>query len=75
MELSPLLLQWQEEALHEGARKAIRTFIEAFFRVQFGDLDEELSKIVEPLVELPSEESVPLLLQSSREELLARFGS
>jgi hypothetical protein len=83
MELSPLLLQWRDEALQEGeerglqqgARTERRTMIENLLRVRFGILDQELSGIIEPLVELPSEEFAVLLLQLSREELLARFGS
>jgi hypothetical protein len=88
MELSPLLLQWREEALQEGeerglqqglqrgARMERRTIIENFLRVRFGDLDEELSGIVQPLLELsPEEFTTVLLLQLSREELLARFAS
>ena len=75
MELSPLLLQWRDEALQRGARMANRSIIESLLRARFGDLDEELSGIIEPLLELPSEEFAVLLLQSSREELLARFGS
>lgn len=87
MELSPLLVQWREEALQEGeerglqqglqrgARMERRTIIENFLRVRFGDLNEELSGIIQPLLDLPSEEFAVLLLQLSREELLARFGS
>ncbi|MFB2895467.1 hypothetical protein ACE1CI_21390 [Aerosakkonemataceae cyanobacterium BLCC-F50] len=87
MELSPLLLQWREEALLEGeergfqqglqrgARTERRTIIENFLRARFGDLDKELSGIIQPLLELSSEEFAVLLLQLSREELLARFGS
>jgi len=86
MELSPLLLQWREEALHEGEERGLqqglqrgtrmerRATIENLLRVRFGDLDEELSEIVQPLLELPPEQFVVLLLQLSREELLARFG-
>ncbi|MFB2897250.1 hypothetical protein ACE1CI_30410 [Aerosakkonemataceae cyanobacterium BLCC-F50] len=73
MELSPLLLKWREEALQEGLRTERRTMIENFLRAKFGVLDEELSGIIEPLLELPSEEFAVLLLQLSREELLARF--
>ncbi|MFB2935899.1 hypothetical protein ACE1B6_11655 [Aerosakkonemataceae cyanobacterium BLCC-F154] len=85
MELSPLLLQWREEALHEGeerglqqglergARTERRIIIESFLRARFGDLDKELSGIIQPLLELPTEEFAVLLLQLSREELLARF--
>jgi hypothetical protein len=73
MELSPLLLKWREEALQEGLRTERRTMIENFLRAKFGVLDEELSVIIEPLLELPSSEFAVLLLQLSREELLARF--
>jgi hypothetical protein len=38
-----------------------------------GNLDEELLSIIEPLLELPPEEFTGLLLQLSRDELLARF--
>lgn len=87
MELSPLLLQWREEALHEGEERGFqqglqrgsrierRTIIENFLRARFGDLDRELSGIVQPLLELPPEEFTVLLLQLSREELLTRFAS
>ncbi|MFB2839729.1 hypothetical protein [Floridanema evergladense] len=87
MELSPLLLQWREEAVHEGeelglqqglergARTERRSIIENFLRVRFGVLDEELSGIIQPLLELSAEEFTKvLLLQLSREELLAKFG-
>ncbi len=46
--------------------------IENFLRVCFG-LDEALLAIVEPMLELPPEEFTVLLLQLSREQLLARF--
>ncbi|XWK87876.1 MAG: hypothetical protein U7127_27445 [Phormidium sp.] len=83
MELSPLLLQWRDEALQEGMQQGVqqgvrmgkRTMIENALRVRFGNLDEELSGIIEPLLELPPEEIMVLALQLSREELLARFGS
>ncbi|HEY9850655.1 MAG TPA: hypothetical protein V6D28_14405 [Leptolyngbyaceae cyanobacterium] len=75
MELSPLLLQWEEQAVQRGARMGKRTMIENALRVRFGNLDEELSGIIEPLLELPPEEIMVLALQLSREELLARFGS
>ena len=46
-------------------------------RSRFGTVDAELSKVIEPLLELPLEECAGLLLQVShlsREELIARFG-
>jgi predicted hydrocarbon binding protein len=79
MELSPLLLKLQEEAIQQGFQqgriKERRRNIENFLRVRFGVLDEELSIIVEPMLELQPEEFAVLLLQLSREELLARFSS
>lgn len=74
MELSPLVLQWREEARQEGRQEGERVVIENLFKVRFGELDEELAAIVEPVLELPPEEFTQLLLQLSREELLARFG-
>lgn len=90
MELSPLLLQWRDEAIQEGEERGLqrglqqglqqgvrterRATIENLLRVRFGSLDEELSGIIELLLELPPEEFTVLLLQLSREELLARFG-
>ena len=91
MELSPLLLQWEEQALQRGLQRGLqqgeerglqrgvimerRATIENLLRLRFGVLDEQLSGIIEPLLELPPEEFTALLLQLSREELLARFGS
>lgn len=82
MELSPLVLQWREEARQEGKQEGRqegkqegeRVVIENLLRVRFGELDEELAAIIEPVLELPPEEFTQLLLQLSREELLARFG-
>jgi hypothetical protein len=74
MELSPLVLQWREEARQEGRQEGERVVIENLLRVRFGELDEELAAIIEPVLELPPEEFTQMLLQLSREELLARFG-
>jgi len=53
---------------------ASATLLEDFLRqVRFGSVDEELAAIVEPLLALSPEEFTPMLLQLSREELLARF--
>ncbi|WP_017654904.1 hypothetical protein [Fortiea contorta] len=70
MRLSPLYTQRIEEATHLGERKVV----ESLLKSRFGSLDEQLSAIIEPLLSLKAEEFTPLLLQLSREELLARFG-
>jgi hypothetical protein len=78
MNLSPLYLQRLEEAGQQGIQQGIQTerraTIENLLRVRFGSLDEALAAIVEPMLELPPEEFTLLLLQLSRDELLARFG-
>ena len=82
MELSPLVLQWREEARQEGKQEGKqegrqegqRVVVENLLRARFGSLDDQLEAIIEPVLELPPEEFTQLLLQLSREELLARFG-
>ena len=73
MELSPLVLQWQEEAERKGMQAERRATIENLLRVRFGSLDNALSATIEPMLELPPEEYTRLLLQLSREELLNWF--
>jgi hypothetical protein len=81
MELSPLYLERLNEATQQGIKRGIQQgiqqgesiVVENLLRVRFGVLDEELQSIVAPLLELPPEEFTSLLLQLSRDELLARF--
>ena len=75
MELSPLVLQWREEAQQAGMRAERRATIENLLRVRFGELDDALTAIISPMLELPPEEFTRLLLQLSREELLNRFSA
>ena len=69
MRLSPILSQQLESATQQGQRQVV----ENLFKVRFGGLDEELSAIISHLLLLPPEEFTPLLLQLSRDELVARF--
>jgi hypothetical protein len=81
MELSPLyqerlnasVEQGMQQGMQQEMQKGQRLVVENLLRVRFGGLDEELMTIVEPLLVLPPEEFTYLLLQLSREELLARF--
>ncbi|MBV9387928.1 MAG: hypothetical protein JOZ78_16015 [Chroococcidiopsidaceae cyanobacterium CP_BM_ER_R8_30] len=66
MNLSPAYLQRREEILQEGVRQGQRVIIENLLKVRFGSLDEQLSKLVEPLLDLSPEESTRLLTQLSR---------
>ena len=90
MRLSPLFDQQLEQAkqeaqqqgmqegiqqgIQEGIQQGQRRLIENLLTSRFGSLDEQLATMISPLLTLPPEELAPLLLQSSREELLSRFG-
>ena len=88
MSLSPAYLkqreEWKQEGIEEGRQQGRqqgqkdgqRLMGESLLAVRFGNLDEELSAIVSPLMELSLTERTQLLLNLSnlsRQELLARF--
>ena len=75
MNLSAAYLKWREDTLQEGRREAQREMVENLLRAKFGELDAELSALIDSMLTLPPEELAPLLLQLSREELQERFGS
>ena len=78
MRLEPLYQQDREQAKQEGKQEGRqeerRQIIENLLQVRFGTLDDELSAIIEPILALPPSEFTLLLMQLSREELIARFG-
>ena len=82
MNLSPAYEKWREETLQEGVKKGVkkgvkqaqRVFVKSLLRSRFGKIDKALLPVVEPLVQLPPEESARLLPRLSREEFLAKFG-
>ncbi|WP_242028594.1 hypothetical protein [Anabaena sp. FACHB-1250] len=47
--------------------------IESILQVRFGEVDSQLATIINSLIAMKREEFTPLLLQLSREELLAKF--
>jgi hypothetical protein len=65
----------QQEGLRTGVERERRAIIESILQVRFGEVDAELTKIINPLMAMSREEFTPLLLQSSREELLGRFSA
>ncbi|MGM3306292.1 hypothetical protein ACSQ6I_09965 [Anabaena sp. WFMT] len=82
MNLSPAYLkqreEWRQEGRQEGSLDGQRLIVVGLLTGRFGALDEELSTIVTPIMELSLTERTDLLLNLSnvsREELLARFGS
>ena len=64
-----------EQGLEQGTQRERRATIRNLLIIRFGSIDEELERIIESLTALPPEEFTPLLLQLSREDLLARFYS
>jgi hypothetical protein len=77
MELSPLYLQRLEDATQAGVQQGVqqgqRLMVESMLQVKFGVIDEELSLIIEPLIQLEPLERTQLIMLLNREQLLARF--
>lgn len=85
MELSPLYLQRLEDATQRGMQQGIqqgmqqamqraqRLIVESMLQVKFGEIDEELTQIIEPLIELEPLDRTRLIRQLDRSELLAHF--
>ncbi|MEG5136554.1 MULTISPECIES: hypothetical protein [unclassified Microcoleus] len=77
MELSPLYLQRLEDATQRGIQQGIqrsqRLMVESMLQVKFGEIDEELAQIIEPLIQLEPLDRTRLIRQLDRTELLDRF--
>ncbi len=81
MELSPHYLQRLEDATQRGIQQGIqqsiqrgqRLIVESMLQVKFGEIDEELAQIIEPLIQLETTDRARLIVQLDRSELLARF--
>jgi hypothetical protein len=80
-QLEEIKKQERQEGLQEGEKRGLdrgiererRAMIESILQVRFGEVDSQLATIINPLIAMKREEFTPLLLQLSREELLARF--
>lgn len=80
MQLSQAYLEWEQETkrsgIEQGMQQGQRQVVESLLKVRFGELDEQLLGIIEPMLQLPPQEYASLLLQLSsqqREDLLRRF--
>ncbi len=82
MNLSPAYESWREETLSEGRvegrveglREGTMNLVQNLLAVKFGAVDEQLEKVINPMLNLPAEELSRLILTLNREELLLRFG-
>jgi predicted transposase YdaD len=63
----------QTRVYQEARQEERREVVENLLKAKFGEVDVELSQIIEPLLQLTPAEFTPLLLQLSREQLLERF--
>jgi hypothetical protein len=71
-DLSEICKKSEEKLLQQG-REEMRVFVEYLLKHRFGDLDDALLSAIKRLLQLPPQESSRLILQSSREELLAKL--
>lgn len=82
MQLSQAYLEWEQKTerrgIEQGMQQGQRQVVENLLKARFGELDEQLLAIIEPMLQLPPQEYASLLLELSslqREELLERFGA
>jgi flagellar biosynthesis/type III secretory pathway protein FliH len=85
MALSQAYLEWEQQTKQRGIEQGIERGVERGFKqgvervvtnilsARFGAIDEELESILPAILELPIEDSTPLLLQLTRQELIQRF--
>ncbi|MBE9121034.1 hypothetical protein IQ269_09420 [Tychonema sp. LEGE 07199] len=62
-----------QEGIQEGIQRSQRLIVESMLQVKFGEIDEELAQIIEPLIKLESLDRARLIRQLERPQLLARF--
>ncbi|MFP4296961.1 MAG: hypothetical protein ACLFT0_03780, partial [Spirulinaceae cyanobacterium] len=65
--------QGRQQGIEQGRQQGERLVLENLLRVRFGTVDEDLAAIIDAVLSLPPEEFTPLVMQLSREELIARF--
>jgi predicted transposase/invertase (TIGR01784 family) len=62
-----------EQGREQGREQERRDVVMSLLRMRFGSINSELEAIAPMIAQLPTDEFTPLLLQLSREELIARF--
>ncbi len=77
-ELIMNLTEAYQEARAQAVQEGQRQVVENLLRFRFGSMDEELSRVIDSLLQLTPDDFARVLLELStlsREELLARFNS
>ncbi|MCC3404469.1 MAG: hypothetical protein JGK17_02565 [Microcoleus sp. PH2017_10_PVI_O_A] len=62
-----------QQGIEQGIQQIKRETLEGILQVRFGEIDEELAQIIEPLIQLEPLEMIRLSMQLDRPELLASF--
>jgi hypothetical protein len=75
MALSQAYLEWQTETKRQGMEQDRRSMILSLMRLRYGAIDAELESIIPDLIAVNAETCTQLLLQSSREAIVAHFQS
>ena len=65
--------QFIQQGIEQGIQQSKREILESILQVRFGEIDEELAQIIEPLIQLEPLEIMRLSMQLDRSELLTRF--
>lgn len=63
-----------QEGHQEGQQEERRTMLESALVMRFGVIDAQRQVMIDSLMALPADESLPLLMQLSEAELIDRFG-
>jgi hypothetical protein len=71
--LAQAYLEWERKTQQRGIEQGQRLVVENLLQVRFGTVDKQPAGIVPLLLKLPTQEYTRLLLELSREELIARF--
>jgi hypothetical protein len=62
-----------QQGLQQGVRQGQRLMIESMLQVKFGEIDDQLAQMIDPLIELSPLERTQAIMNLSRQELLDRF--
>ena len=77
MGLSPAYYQWEKETIEKAKKEGMHQerlgMVENLLKVRFGEIDESLAQVIEPLVQLSQEESSYLIIKYPREDLLTKL--
>jgi len=72
--LSQAYLEWEQSTEQRGEQQGERKVVEALLKTRFGTLDQDLRAIIPQILQLPTEDYTPLLIQMSRDQLIQQFG-